>query len=332
VAHVVLDGVGKRYGGDSFAVRDLNFAIARGEFLTLVGPSGCGKSTTLRMIAGLEEITEGELRIAGRRANDLRPRDRDIAMVFQGYALYPHMTVGANISFGLKIKGVPEAERRRKLAWALEILDLCGLEERRPSDLSGGQRQRVALGRALVLEPQVLLLDEPLSNLDAQLRLRMRTELKDLHRKLGFTVIYVTHDQAEALMLSDRIAVYDQGKLVQLGTPDEVYHDPRSQFVAGFIGSPPMNFFSGVRSDATLGVRPEHLSVSYSDTPGALAGRVAFVEMLGADDYLVAAVGGQLCSVRVPAGTRVEPGRPVWLVPAPGKAYWFSARDGERVR
>ncbi|MCG0238801.1 MAG: ABC transporter ATP-binding protein [Firmicutes bacterium] len=359
MSHVVLRGVGKRYpNSQRFAVRNINLELARGEFLTLVGPSGCGKSTTLRMIAGLEEITEGDLYIAGRRANDLPPKDRNIAMVFQSYALFPHMTVAANIVFGLKVKGVPPAERQRKLEWACELLDLKGLEHRRPAELSGGQRQRVALGRALVLEPEVLLLDEPLSNLDAKLRLRMRTELKNLHRKLGLTVIYVTHDQAEAMTLSDRIAVYDNGRIVQVGTPEEVYYDPVNRFVAGFIGAPPMNFFDGwleggafvtggVRvplghglqpprepaGAVTLGVRPEDLTPVYEETPGALPGRVAFIERLGSDDYLVVEVAGILAQARVPAGTRVESGRPVWLVPRPGRVYWFAGdEEGRRLR
>ncbi|HEY8348131.1 MAG TPA: ABC transporter ATP-binding protein [Symbiobacteriaceae bacterium] len=349
MSHVVLKNVGKRYDrSPTFAVRHIDLEVAKGEFVTLVGPSGCGKSTTLRMVAGLEEITEGDLYIGGRRANDLPPKDRNIAMVFQSYALFPHMTVAANIVFGLKIKGIPPAERQRRLEWAADLLDLKGLENRKPGQLSGGQRQRVALGRALVLEPEVLLLDEPLSNLDAKLRLKMRTELKNLHKKLGLTIIYVTHDQAEAMTLSDRIAVYDQGRLVQVGTPTEVYNNPRTQFVAGFIGSPPMNFFEGringnhfetegigVQLGGTLvppkqtadvralGIRPEDLRIHTEPVPGGIPGTTAFVELMGSDDYLVVQVGRQLVSVRVPAGTAPPPGVQVWLTAVPGKVYWF---------
>lgn len=353
MSHLVLKNAGKRYDASrGFAVRHVNLEVNRGEFLTLVGPSGCGKSTTLRMIAGLEEITEGELFIGGHRSNNLHPKDRNIAMVFQSYALFPHMSVAANIVFGLKVKGVPAPERQRRLEWVCSLLDLQGYENRRPAELSGGQRQRVAVGRALVLEPQVLLLDEPLSNLDAKLRLKMRTELKSLHRKLGLTIVYVTHDQAEAMTLSDRIAVYDKGRLVQVGTPEEVYHHPVNRFVAGFVGAPPMNFWPGrlaagrfVTGDVTvplgealpdpgvgecpvvLGVRPEHITAAYGETPGAIPGRVAFTEMLGSDDYLVVEAGRTLAQVRVPAGSGGESGRPVWLVPRSDRVYWFA--DGE---
>lgn len=358
MSHVILKNVGKRYDrSSSYAVRHIDLEVAKGEFVTLVGPSGCGKSTTLRMVAGLEEITEGELFINGRRANDLPPRDRNIAMVFQSYALFPHMTVAANIVFGLKIKKVPAAERQRRLEWAADLLDLKGLEDRKPGQLSGGQRQRVALGRALVLEPDVLLLDEPLSNLDAKLRLKMRTELKNLHQKLGLTIIYVTHDQAEAMTMSDRIAVYDQGRLVQTGTPSQVYNEPCNRFVAGFIGSPPMNFFDGRIADGQfetegqhvplggtltppanpeevrcLGVRPEDMRVETEPVPGGIPGTTAFVELMGSDDYLVVRVGSQLVSARIPAGTPVEAGRPVWLTGAPGKVYWFVGEEQVCVR
>lgn len=241
MASVTFDHVTKRFGKVT-AVDDVNLEIADGEFVCFVGPSGCGKTTCLRMVAGLEEITEGQLFIGDKFANFIPSKDRGIAMVFQSYALFPHMTVEANVSFGLKIKKVPQAERREKIDWALKLVDLEGLGERHPRELSGGQRQRVALARALVLSPDVLLLDEPLSNLDAKLRLKMRTELKRIHKTIEATVIYVTHDQVEAMTLSDRIAIIEQGRLKQAGPPLDVYAHPDDMFVAGFIGSPPINF------------------------------------------------------------------------------------------
>jgi multiple sugar transport system ATP-binding protein len=241
MAEVKLDHIVKRYGTVE-VIKDFNMTIADGEFVTLVGPSGCGKSTLLRSIAGLEEISEGALSIGGKLANDMPAKDRGIAMVFQSYALFPHMTVEANIAFGLKIKNASEQVKREKIEWAVKLLHLEGLEQRYPKELSGGQRQRVAIGRSLVLDPEVLLLDEPLSNLDAKLRLRMRTEFKRLHKTYGHTTIYVTHDQVEAMTLSDRIAIMHQGVAQQIGTPFEVFNDPANTFVAGFIGSPPINF------------------------------------------------------------------------------------------
>lgn len=238
-----FENVTKRFG-NVLAVDELNIKIDDGEFVTFVGPSGCGKTTTLRMVAGLEEITEGILYINNEIANNIPSKDRGIAMVFQSYALFPHMTVASNIAFGLKIKKVPEVERIKKVEWALELLDLQGLGNRYPRELSGGQRQRVALGRALVLDPEILLLDEPLSNLDAKLRLKMRTELKRIHKALKTTVIYVTHDQVEAMTLSDRVAIMNKGQLMQVGSPQDVYASPENMFVAGFIGSPPINFLN----------------------------------------------------------------------------------------
>jgi multiple sugar transport system ATP-binding protein len=241
MANVILSNITKRFG-KFIAVKNMNLDIKDGKFVTLVGPSGCGKTTTLRMIAGLEDITSGELRIGGKFSNYIQPKDRGISMVFQSYALFPHMTVAENIAFGLKIKRVGREAILKKINWVLDLLDLTGLDDRRPRELSGGQRQRVALGRALVLDPEVLLLDEPLSNLDAKLRLKMRTELKRIHRKIGSTVVYVTHDQVEAMTLSDEIAVMNKSLLMQVGTPLEVYDKPENKFVAGFLGSPPMNF------------------------------------------------------------------------------------------
>ncbi|MBQ8965699.1 sn-glycerol-3-phosphate ABC transporter ATP-binding protein UgpC [Ruminococcus sp.] len=242
MASVSLREIYKKYAGGVIAVSDFNIEIKDKEFIILVGPSGCGKSTTLRMIAGLEEISEGELYIGDRLVNDVAPKDRDIAMVFQNYALYPHMTVFENMAFGLKLRKVPKDEIARKVEEAGRILDISHLLDRKPKALSGGQRQRVALGRAIVREPQVFLLDEPLSNLDAKLRAQMRTEISKLHKKLGTTFIYVTHDQTEAMTMGDRIVVMKDGYIQQIDTPTNLYNNPVNQFVAGFIGSPQMNF------------------------------------------------------------------------------------------
>lgn len=255
MAIVKLEKISKRYG-DLEVIRELALVVDHGEFLTLVGPSGCGKSTILRMIAGVEEISSGQLYIGHVLANSIPPKDRGVSMVFQSYALFPHMTVSENIAFGLKIKKFSRSEILERIQWAVSLLNLRGLEARRPKDLSGGQRQRVALARALVVEPEVLLLDEPLSNIDAKLRLKMRAELKRIHKKLGATIIYVTHDQVEAMSLSDRVAVMEEGSLAQVGSPLEVYDRPHNVFVAGFIGSPSMNFLNGkiVKKDAKLSI------------------------------------------------------------------------------
>jgi len=246
MASVSLREIYKKYPGGVVAVSDCNIEIKDKEFIILVGPSGCGKSTTLRMIAGLEEITEGELYIGDRLVNDIAPKDRDIAMVFQNYALYPHMTVFDNMAFGLKLRKVPKDEIARKVEEAARILDIAHLLDRKPKALSGGQRQRVALGRAIVREPQVFLLDEPLSNLDAKLRAQMRTEISKLHKKLGTTFIYVTHDQTEAMTMGDRIVVMKDGYIQQIDSPTNLYQNPVNQFVAGFIGSPQMNFIDAI--------------------------------------------------------------------------------------
>ena len=246
MASLSLRGIYKKYPGGFFAVKDVNLEITDKEFIILVGPSGCGKSTTLRMIAGLEEISEGELYIGDRLVNDIAPKDRDIAMVFQNYALYPHMTVYDNMAFGLKLRKVPKDEIDRKVKEAAKILDLEHLLDRKPKAMSGGQRQRVALGRAIVRSPQVFLLDEPLSNLDAKLRAQMRTEIAKLHQKLGTTFIYVTHDQTEAMTMGDRIVVMKDGIIQQVDTPQALYEKPCNKFVAGFLGSPQMNFVESV--------------------------------------------------------------------------------------
>ncbi|HET6571253.1 MAG TPA: sn-glycerol-3-phosphate ABC transporter ATP-binding protein UgpC [Solirubrobacterales bacterium] len=252
MAEIALDGVTKVFPDGYEAVKDVNLEIDDGEFMILVGPSGCGKSTALRMIAGLEDISRGEVRIGGETVNERAPKDRDIAMVFQNYALYPHMTVRENMGFALKLAGADRAEIDRKAEEAAEILDLTQHLDRRPANLSGGQRQRVAMGRAIVRDPKAFLLDEPLSNLDAKLRVQMRTELARLQSRLGTTTVYVTHDQTEAMTLGDRVAVMRAGELQQVGSPAELYNDPKNLFVAGFIGSPAMNFMPAELSDGKV--------------------------------------------------------------------------------
>src|SRR6059058_5642387 len=291
MAQVTLRKLVKKYD-DTLAVRGIDLDIYDKEFVVLVGPSGCGKSTTLRMIAGLEEITDGEILIGGDVVNDLPPKDRDIAMVFQNYALYPHMTVYENMSFGLRLKKFPKPEIKQRVEAAARILDITDLLARRPKQLSGGQRQRVAMGRAIVRNPKVFLFDEPLSNLDAKLRVQMRMEIKKVHQKVTVTTVYVTHDQIEAMTLADRVVVMNGGKIEQIGAPNELYHDPVTRFVAGFIGSPAMNFLAcrleqsgadlsvrlsdtisfavpaervqlyrpAVGKELTFGIRPEHLT------------------------------------------------------------------------
>ena len=252
MAEIILDNVTKKFPDGAVAVDKANLTIADGEFMILVGPSGCGKSTTLNMIAGLEDISSGELRIGGKVVNDLTPKDRDIAMVFQSYALYPHMTVRENMAFALKLAKVPKSEIEQKVNEAAEVLDLTQHLDRRPANLSGGQRQRVAMGRAIVRDPSVFLMDEPLSNLDAKLRVQMRTEVSKLQNRLGTTMVYVTHDQVEAMTLGDRVAVMRGGVIQQVDTPEELYERPVNLFVAGFIGSPSMNFLPATVESGTL--------------------------------------------------------------------------------
>jgi multiple sugar transport system ATP-binding protein len=320
MAEIVLDRVTKSYPNGATAVKDLSFTIADGEFIILVGPSGCGKSTTLNMIAGLEDISSGELRIGGERVNDKAPKDRDIAMVFQSYALYPHMTVRQNIAFPLTLAKVKKAEIAQKVEETAKILGLTELLDRKPGQLSGGQRQRVAMGRAIVRNPKAFLMDEPLSNLDAKLRVQMRSEIARLQNRLGTTTVYVTHDQTEAMTLGDRVVVLLGGVAQQIGTPDELYSSPANLFVAGFIGSPAMNFFPatltdiGVRlpmgevtltqevhdmlakhpkpNNVIVGIRPEHLEdASLIDTYQRIRAlvfgvKVDVVESLGAEKYV----------------------------------------------
>lgn len=320
MAEIVLDHVNKSYPDGHTAVRDFNLTIADGEFLILVGPSGCGKTTTLNMIAGLEDISSGELRIAGERVNEKAPKDRDIAMVFQSYALYPHMTVRQNIAFPLTLAKMRKADIAQKVSETAKILDLTNLLDRKPSQLSGGQRQRVAMGRAIVRHPKAFLMDEPLSNLDAKLRVQMRGEIAQLQRRLGTTTVYVTHDQTEAMTLGDRVVVMYGGIAQQIGTPEELYERPANLFVAGFIGSPAMNFFparltaigltlpfgevtlapevQGVIAahpkpeNVIVGVRPEHIQdAALIDAYQRIRAltfqvKVNLVESLGADKYL----------------------------------------------
>jgi sn-glycerol 3-phosphate transport system ATP-binding protein len=285
MASITLQNVIKRYGSGKTAnqvIHGVNAEIADGEFIVIVGPSGCGKSTLLRMVAGLEEISEGDISIGPRVVNNLEPAERDIAMVFQNYALYPHMSVFENMAYGLKIAKVPMDEIKARVDKAANILEIGPFLQRKPRELSGGQRQRVAMGRAIVRQPQVFLFDEPLSNLDAKLRAQTRLEIQKLHRELGITSLFVTHDQVEAMTLAQRMMVMNAGVMEQFGTPEEVYNRPASTFVAGFIGSPPMNLLKSAPDappDTIVGIRPEHLDI----TPSGWALRVDAVEMLGAE-------------------------------------------------
>lgn len=313
MAEVVLKEVWKTYSGDIDAVKGVSFTTRDGELLVLVGPSGCGKSTTLRLIAGLEEPSSGEISIDGRVVNGVPPRERDVAMVFQNYALYPHMTVYDNMAFSLKLRGYPKQDIAERIRWAANLLGIESLLDRKPRALSGGERQRVALGRAIVRKPKVFLFDEPLSNLDAKLRVETRAELKRLHQNLGITTIYVTHDQVEAMTLGDRIAVMKGGEIQQIATPQCVYDSPSNLFVAGFVGTPPMNFIPGeiesrdsrvyfrhaafeleAKADlptgrAILGVRPENLRL---DPGGSVRARVTVVEPLGSEVVVYASLLG----------------------------------------
>jgi multiple sugar transport system ATP-binding protein len=322
---------------DVVAVDNVSLDVRDGEFLTLVGPSGCGKSTTLRAVAGLESPTSGDIFIDGERVNDLPPQKRNISMVFQSYALFPHMTVESNLAFGLKIKKTSPEEKTKRVKWAVELLGLSGFEGRLPKELSGGQRQRVALGRALVLRPKVLLLDEPLSNLDAKLRLRMRTELKRLHKKIETTIIYVTHDQSEAMTLSDRLAVMKDGRILQVGTPGEIYLKPADTFCAGFVGSPPMNFFPGegvpqvLDKDVAVGIRPEDMSISLSRVDAGIWGRSSVTETLGSDSYLHVETSAGLVSVRLKPDDRIPADKPLWLVAHKEKLHLFDKSTGGRI-
>jgi multiple sugar transport system ATP-binding protein len=362
MAGVTFDHVSKRFG-DVAAVSDFNLDIADGEFLVLVGPSGCGKSTALRMIAGLEEITSGTVSIGDRVVNDLAPKDRDVAMVFQSYALYPHMSVYDNLAFGLKLRKIAKAEIDRRVRETGKLLELSALLDRKPKQLSGGQRQRVALGRAIVREPKVFLMDEPLSNLDAKLRVQTRAEIARLHQRLRTTFVYVTHDQVEAMTMGSRIAVMSAGLLQQVGSPQELYDSPVNRFVAGFIGSPAMNFIEmaveGSGADARLtrdgvifplpararnmvggerrllvaGFRPEHLDVGEpkgADEAG-FATTCDVVEYLGNEELLHLRLGEEDIVAVVDAATRVKPGSQVQLRLPLQKLHLFDPESGDSL-
>jgi multiple sugar transport system ATP-binding protein len=346
MARIQLQNIVKRYGGFT-GVREMNLEIDDEEFLVLLGPSGCGKTTTMRMIAGLEEPTEGRIVIGGEEVNEVDARDRDVAMVFQGYALYPNMSVYENIRFPLRMRGIPKGEQDRMIRTAASMVELDAFLDRKPGALSGGQRQRAALARAIVRQPQVFLMDEPLSNLDAKLRASMRVQIKHLQRQLRITTVYVTHDQIEAMTLADRIVIMDKGAIQQVGTPDEIYGDPANTFVAGFIGAPPMNLIAGeaaggvftasgiavpcprgVAGAVTLGVRPEDCVLG----GGHLAGTVFGVEPTGDTTYLTVVVEGRQVEVKAPRDFRAGLDEPVSLGFDPQRLYFFDGASGARIR
>jgi multiple sugar transport system ATP-binding protein len=336
MASVTFEHVTKRYDG-TVAVNDLSLVIEHGEFLVLVGPSGCGKTTALRMIAGLEEISEGRLLIGDRVVNNLAPVQRDVAMVFQSYALYPHMTVYDNLAFGLRNKKVPKDDIERRVQRAAEILDLADMLKRKPKQLSGGQRQRVALGRAIVREPSVFLMDEPLSNLDAKLRVATRAEILKLHRRVGTTTVYVTHDQVEAMTMGDRIAVMNKGVLQQVGTPEELYERPANLFVAGFIGSPAMNLvpapvIGAGDSGKIAGFRPEHVELA-NGKPNALRfdARIEVVEYLGDEQIAHAAINGTDVVAKLSVENRLTAERVETFAVPRDKVYLFDAETEQAV-
>ena len=367
MAQVCLKEVSKVYPGGIDAVRNVSLEVGDGEFVVLVGPSGCGKSTTLRMIAGLEEVTHGEITIGDRVVNDVPPKDRDIAMVFQNYALYPHMTVYKNMAFGLKLRRYPKEEIDQRVREAARVLEIEALLDRKPKALSGGERQRVALGRAIVRNPQVFLFDEPLSNLDAMLRVQMRAEIEKLHTRLGTTMIYVTHDQVEAMTMGDRIVVMLDGVVQQIATPTELYKKPVNRFVAGFIGSPPMNFLEGrlaaeqgtlrftsdtgnialdvheshraaleshVGQGVVMGIRPEDLLQNTAQTPvpgRSLTTIVEMVEPLGAETYLYLSADGHSITGRVHADVLPRVGSTHVIDLDLSKAHYFDASSGKAI-
>lgn len=359
MADVQLRGVKKDYPGGFRAIHGIDMHISDGEFIVIVGPSGCGKSTLMRMVAGLERVTEGDILIGERVVNEVEPADRNIAMVFQNYALYPHMTVFNNMAYGLRNRRTPKDEIEKRVAAAAEILELQGLLDRRPRQLSGGQRQRVAMGRAIVREPSVFLFDEPLSNLDAKLRVQMRLEIRKLHQKLGVTSVYVTHDQVEAMTLADRLVVMNAGIAEQIGTPMEVYRRPASTYVAGFIGSPAMNFISArlgpggtdvelpaggrlplsngafasqAGRQITLGIRPEHLTVA-NVGEGVVELNAEMIEQLGADLLVHGQFGHDQTNVtlRMPGSTSVAAGEVLHLSAEPESLHLFDGESGKRL-
>ncbi|WP_046174296.1 ABC transporter ATP-binding protein [Domibacillus indicus] len=365
MAELQLNNIYKVYDGDVTAVEDFNLHIQDKEFIVFVGPSGCGKSTTLRMIAGLEEISKGDFYIDDRRVNDVAPKDRDIAMVFQNYALYPHMTVYDNMAFGLKLRKMPKEEIKQRVDNAAQILGLTEYLKRKPKALSGGQRQRVALGRAIVRDAKVFLMDEPLSNLDAKLRVQMRSEIIKLHQRLQTTTIYVTHDQTEALTMATRIVVMKAGKIMQIGSPKEVYENPENAFVAGFIGSPPMNFFNAqlgdgfvtigsqkldvpegkmrylrdqgyVGKEIILGVRPEdihdELVFLEASQQSSFESTVSVSELLGAEIMVYSDVAGQNFVARLDSRLDIAAGEKIQLAFDMNKAHFFDATSEVRIR
>ena len=356
MATVTLSHLRKVYPNGAVAVEDFDLSVRDGEFLVLVGPSGCGKSTTLRMVAGLETVTAGEVAIDGRRVNDLPPKDRDIAMVFQNYALYPHMTVRENMAFGLRLRRTPKAEIAARIAAAAETLGLTPLLARLPKQLSGGQRQRVALGRAIVRQPKVFLFDEPLSNLDAKMRVEMRQEIHRLHLRLRATILYVTHDQTEAMTLGDRIVVMEAGRIRQIDDPITLYNHPRNLFSAGFIGTPPMNVLPAraehgrlrtpagdllpppgwplpeAPRDVLFGVRPEALTLLDAPAPGALPAAVDLVERMGAEAYAhLTPPGCPPVIARIPAEAPLRHGDARFLLPGYAHACLFDPATGDRL-
>jgi len=361
-APVAFEHVNKSYG-NVMAVHDLNLEVERGEFLVLLGPSGCGKTTSLRMLAGLERITSGTIRIGDLVVNELPPRARNVAMVFQSYALYPHLSVFDNMAYPLRIRGAPKATIGPRVNEVARLLQIADLLERRPKQLSGGQRQRVALGRAIVRHPAVFLMDEPLSNLDAQLRVHTRGELKRLQAELGVTTIYVTHDQAEAMTLADRVAIMRYGLLQQVGPPKEIYEQPANVFVGGFLGSPGMNFLKGLlersgddltwaasghrvalpsewtaalvngkaHTDVLLGVRPEHVAFTSEGEPGALPAEVYVAEALGNETLVRLQVGGQDLVARADASYEPPVGTRLWVRPQLRHAHLFDGHSEQRI-
>jgi multiple sugar transport system ATP-binding protein len=339
MATLTLDRVGKTYRGGVDAVKSVSFEVADGEFVSLVGPSGCGKSTTLSLIAGLEEPSRGSIRIDGQEVNALSPRERDIAMVFQSYALYPHMDVRRNLAFPLELSRMPPGAIAERVAHTAALLGLEPLLSRRPRELSGGQRQRVALGRALVRRPKLFLFDEPLSNLDAALRTQMRGELKRLHAALRGTFIYVTHDQAEAMTLSDRVVVMSAGLVQQVAAPRELYGAPANSFVAGFFGSPRINLVRpaalGLPDEpgVQVGIRPEHVKVGLGEQapPGAVRGTVFLVEPMGPESWVTVEVSGEQVVARAEAELFATPGAPAWVSADASRLHRFDAATGERL-
>ncbi|BBK30962.1 carbohydrate ABC transporter ATP-binding protein (CUT1 family) [Stella humosa] len=334
MAAIVLTNVSKDWG-ETRVLDDVSFAADEGSLVVLLGPSGCGKSTTLRLIAGLDQVSSGTITIAGRDVTALKPGQRSVAMVFQSYALFPHLTVRENIVFGLKARKVPAADRERRLARAADVLGLAALLERKPSQLSGGQQQRVALGRAIVAESPVCLMDEPLSNLDAQLRGDMRREIRALQQRLGMTMVYVTHDQVEAMTMADRVILMERGRIAQNGPPEELYARPRTVFAARFIGTPPMNVVDAARLSipsprpgALLGVRPENVAVAAEGLPA----RVVTVEYLGADSLVETEAAGEKIFAKVEGKSALKPGDTVHLAWVDGDCHWFDAKTGERLQ